>query len=308
MGLPETICSYTETMNDLNELQIFVLVAREMNFTRAAQALGVSKAAASRAIASLENRLGTRLFERTTRRLILTEAGETYFIHSQRALEESEDGEAAVSKLTNQPRGTLRVVMPVTLAQSSVGPRLAQFLQNYPELRLEITLKGGQIDPIAQRVDVVFQTARLENDSQIIQKRILSVQLGIYASPHYLARTAPLRVPRDLAENSCITLTAEREGTKWNLQKDGEVQEIRLRGRVAIGDPTVHRRLCLDGAGIAILPNWLIKDEVNEKTLVRVLPDWTPAPIELYVLYPTRLSMTPKLHAFMTFMETVLPC
>jgi DNA-binding transcriptional LysR family regulator len=294
-------------MNDLNELQIFVLVAREMNFTRAANVLGVSKAAASRAIASLESRLGTRLFERTTRRLTLTEAGETYFTYSKRALEEAEDGEAAVSKLTEQPRGTLRIAMPVTLAQHSVAPKLAQFLRTYPELRLEITLKGGQIDPIAQRVDVVFQTTRFETDSQIIQKRMLSVQLGIYASPQYLASAKPLCLPRDLAEHSCITLTAEREGTKWNLQKDGKIQELRLRGKVTVGDPAVHRRLCLDGVGIAVLPNWLVTDEVNNKTLVRVLPDWTPSPIELYALYPTRLSMTPKLNAFMKFVESVLP-
>lgn len=294
-------------MNDLNELQIFVLVASEMNFTRAANALGISKTAASRAIASLESRLGTRLFERTTRRLTLTEAGETYFTYSKRALEEAEDGEAAVSKLTEQPRGTLRIAMPVTLAQHSVAPKLAQFLRTYPELRLEITLKGGQIDPIAQRVDVAFQTTRLETDSQIIQKRMLSVQLGIYASPQYIASAKPLSVPRDLAEHSCITLTAEREGTKWNLQKDGKIQELRLRGRVSVGDPVVHRQLCLDGVGIAVLPNWLITGEVKNKTLVRVLPDWTPFPIELYALYPTRLSMTPKLNAFMRFMESVLP-
>ncbi len=294
-------------MRDLNEVAIFTLVVQEMSFTRAADALEISKAAASKAMARLEERLGTRLFERTTRRVRLTEAGEIYLNYARRAVEEVEDGDAAVSKLTKQPRGTLRVAMPVTLAQSSVAPKLARFLARYPELRLDVTLRGGQIDPIAQRFDVVFQTARPESDSQIIQRRMITVDLGIFSSPDYLSSAPPLRSPQDLARHSCLTLTASREGTKWTLHKDGKVQEIRLRGRIAVGDPLIHQRLCLDGAGIAILPGWLIQDQVRKNQLLRVLPEWVPTPIELFVLYPTRLSMTPKLKVFLAFIQDVVP-
>jgi DNA-binding transcriptional LysR family regulator len=222
-------------------------------------------------------------------------------------MEEAADGEAAVSKLADQPRGTLRVAMPVTLAQSSVAPKLAGFLQTYPELRIEITLRGGQIDPIAQRVDVAFQTTRPETDSQVIQKRMIKVQLGIYASSQYLKAACMPRSPQELTQHSCLTLTTAREGTNWSLHKDGKMQEVRLRGKVSIGDPVIHHRLCRDGAGIAILPNWLVQDDVRKKHLVRVLAEWTPSPIELYVLYPTRLSMTPKLNVFLKFMESVVP-
>ena len=294
-------------MKDLNELQIFTLIVQEMSFTRAASALEISKAAVSRAVASLEKRLATRLLERTTRRVRLTEAGEIYLAYARRAMEEAEGAEAAVSRLADQPRGTLRVVMPVTLAQSSVAPRLAPFLQRYPELRLEITLKGGQIDPIAQRVDVVFQTTQPETDSQLIQKRMMVVPLGLYASQPYLAAAPALHGPQDLAQHSCLTLTAAHEGTIWKLHKGGKVQEVRLRGKVAVGDPVIHHRLCLDGVGIAILPHWLVQQRVSGKQLVAVLPEWTPSPIELYVIYPTRLSMTPKLNAFLTFMKGVVP-
>ncbi len=294
-------------MRDLNELSIFAAIVDENSFTRAADALEISKAAVSKAISRLEARLGARLFERSTRRLRLTEAGETYLRYSRRALEEADEAEAAITKLNEKPRGTLRVVMPVTLAQGSVAPQLARFLRRYPELRLEISLGGGQIDPIAQHVDVVFQTAKPTADSQLIQKRMLKVQMGIYASPDYLTSAPPLRSPQDLLQHSCLTLTAMREGTKWNLQKSGKLQEIRIRGRLAIGDPVIHLRLCLDGVGIAILPNWLAEDHTRKQRIVRVLPDWTPSPIELYVLYPTRLSMTPKLKAFLEFIEAVVP-
>jgi DNA-binding transcriptional LysR family regulator len=294
-------------MNDLNELQIFTLIVQEMSFTRAASALEISKAAASRAIASLEQRLATRLFERTTRRVRLTEAGEIYFTYAKRAMEEAESAETAVSRLADQPRGTLRIAMPVTLAQSSVAPRLARFLQTYPELRLDITLKGGQIDPIAQRVDVVFQTTRPETDSQLIQKRMTAVPLGLYASRQYLIAAPPLRVPQDLVQHSCLTLTTAREGTIWKLYKAGKVQEVRLCSRVSVGDPVIHHRLCLNGVGIAILPNWLVQKGIRKEQLVAVLPEWVPNPIELYVIYPTRLSMTPKLNVFLKFIKNAIP-
>jgi DNA-binding transcriptional LysR family regulator len=294
-------------MTDLNELQIFAAVAQEMSFTRASAALGISKAAVSRAIASLESRLSTRLFERTTRRLTLTEAGETYLIHARRALEGAEEAEAAVSKLSEQPRGTLRVIMPVTMARSSVGPNLAGFLHTYPEMRIEITLRGGRMDPIAERVDVVFQTSRPETDSQIIQRRMTTVTVGIYASKHYLAKAPPLHSPQDLAKHSCITMNAARGPTTWTLHNNGKVQEVRVRGRVSIGDPMVHHQLCRDGVGVAAIPEWEVREDVEKKHLQRVLRAWTPSPIEVYVLYPTRLSMTPKLNAFLHFMEGVTP-
>lgn len=294
-------------MRDFNELNIFTAIVDEMSFTRAADVLEISKATASKAVANLEARLGARLFERTTRRLRLTEAGETYLSYARRALEEANDGEAAVTKLNEKPRGTLRVVMPVTLAQTSVAPKLARFLRCYPELRLEIALRGGQIDPIAQRVDVVFQTAKPVVDSGVIQRRVHTVPMGIYASAGYLKSAPPLRSPQDLLQHSCLTLTAAREGASWNVQKNGKEQEIRLRSRIAIGDPVIHLRLCIDGVGIAILPNWLANDHARKQRIVRVLPDWAPSPIELYVLYPTRLSMTPKLKAFLDFVEAVVP-
>jgi len=295
-------------MRDLNELGIFAAIVDEMSFTRAADALEISKAAASKTIARLEARLGARLFERSTRRLRLTEAGEIYLGYSRRALEEASDGETAVTRLNEKPRGTLRVVMPVTLAQASVAPKLARFLRLYPELRLEIRLAGGQIDPVAQRVDVVFQTAKPKLDSQVIQKRLLTVPMGVYASPGYLRSAPPLRSAQDLLQHSCLTLTSMRDAASWSLQKNGgKVQEIRVRGRIAIGDPVIHLRLCLDGVGVAILPHWVLSDHVRKQQIVRVLPDWTPSPIELYMLYPTRLSMTPKLRAFVDFVEGVVP-
>lgn len=136
----------------------------------------------------------------------------------------------------------------------------------------------------------------------------MTVQMGLYASPDYLRNAPPLRSPHDLPQHSCLTLTAAREGTTWTLHnKSDKTQEIRVRGRVAIGDPVIHLRLCLDGVGIAILPHWLTENHTRNENIVRVLPEWTPSPVELYVLYPTRLNMTPKLKAFVEFIEEVVP-
>jgi len=291
-------------MTDLNELQIFAAIAQTMSFTRAAEGLGISKAAVSRALVSLEARLGARLFERTSRQLALTEAGETYLRHARAAMEQAEQADAAVASLNEQPRGTLRVVMPVTLARAFVAPRLAAFLRDYPDLRIEIVLRGGQIDPIAQRVDVAFQTARPNTDAQTIQRRLATAPLGIYASPEYLARAGVLESPADLRQHSCLTITTSHQGVTWVLHKGSSIEEVRLHGRATVGDPGILAQLCHDGAGVAILPEWIVRETAQSRFLVRVLPEWTPAPIELYMLYPTRLSMTPKLRALLKFMET----
>jgi DNA-binding transcriptional LysR family regulator len=174
-------------------------------------------------------------------------------------MEEAEYAEAAVSKLADQPRGTLRVAMPVTLARSSVAPKLAQFLKTYPELRIEITLRGGLIDPIAERVDVVLQTTRPGVDAQTIQKRLAIIELGIYASRRYLATAPSPRLPQDLVQHSCLTMTTAREGTSWRMSKGGKVDEVRLRGRVSVDDPVIHRQLCLDGVGSRFCPiGWFV--------------------------------------------------
>jgi len=131
-------------MQDLNELAIFTAIVEEMSFTRAADALEISKALASKAVARLEARLGTRLFERTTRSLRITEAGEIFLDYARRALEEANEGEAAITKLNEKPQGILRVVMPVTLAQHSVAPKLARFLRRYPEIRLEFCSRADR--------------------------------------------------------------------------------------------------------------------------------------------------------------------
>ena len=145
-------------MNDFNEIAIFTAVAQEMSVTRAAAVLGISKAAVSRSVTSFEARLGTRLLERNTRRLRLTEAGEACLVHARLAVEEGQQAERSVFRLSDLPRGTLSVVLPVILAQFAVAPQLARFLATYPELALDLQLKGGQNDPIAQHVDVAFQT------------------------------------------------------------------------------------------------------------------------------------------------------
>ena len=111
----------------------------------------------------------------------------------------------------------------------------------------------------------------------------------------------------ELIRHACITLTTSREGTTWRLRRDNKVEEVRLRGRVSVGDTMIHHQLCRDGAGVAMIPEWQVDADVKRKRLVRVLPEWKPSPIELYALYPTRLSMTPKLNAFLRFVETTLP-
>jgi len=303
-----TDCFYKETiMVDLNDLQYFVQVSQAQSFTRAAKRLGVPKSNISRAIRRLENRLGVRLVERTTRKVALTEVGEVYLSRCQRMMEEAEQADLAVGALQGKPRGTLRVGAPVAFARSILGPVMGEFLRLYPELRLHLQLLNGNESPREGSFDVVVQAGVLE-DSGLLVKPLMQVRLGAYASPAYLLDQKLPETPADLVGLSCITTTCDTLGepgefTTWRLCRGAELKEVKVNARVSVPDPTINHQLALAGAGIALLAQSVVRADVEQGRLIRILPEWEPAPVELHALYPSRLDSSPKVRAFLGFLR-----
>ena len=294
-------------MIDLNDLQCFVHVSRAQSFTRAAKRLGVPKSNISRAIRRLENRLGVRLVERTTRKVALTEVGEVYLSRCQRMMEEAEQADLAVGALQGKPRGTLRVGAPVAFARSILGPVMGEFLRLYPELRLHLQLLNGNESPREGSFDVVVQAGVLE-DSGLLVKPLMQVRLGAYASPAYLLDQKLPETPADLVGLSCITTTCDTLGepgefTTWRLCRGAELKEVKVSARVSVPDPTINHQLALAGAGIALLAQSVVRADVEQGRLIRILPEWEPAPVELHALYPSRLDSSPKVRAFLGFLR-----
>lgn len=289
-------------MTDLNELQIFVQVAQTHSFTLAAKRLGVPKSAASRGLARLEQRLGVRLLQRTTRRVTLTDGGEVYLQHCQRVLEEAEQADLAVSALQAAPRGWLRVGAPLTFARLFLGELMEPFLARYPELRVHILLRGTDITSPDDNLDVLIQAGPLE-DSRLLVKRLGFGPRAIYAAPTYIEKQGMPDSPMCLRRHSCITTSESGAGATWRLRCGAELEEIQLSPRISVADPSIHHQLVLAGVGIAILPQSMVAVHQTQGRLVRVLPAWEPEPVELYAVYPSRLNQTPKLRVFLQWLE-----
>jgi DNA-binding transcriptional LysR family regulator len=294
-------------MNNLNELQFFVHVSQTQSFTKAAKRLGVPKSTVSRAIRRLEERLGVRLVERTTRRVALTEVGELYLNRCRRVMEEAQQADLAVGALQGKPRGTLRVGAPMAFARSILGPRMGEFLAMYPEMRVHLQLPNGDESPSEGSLDVVIRSGALE-DSGLLVKPLMRIRLGAYASPGYLASRKVPATLADLVELSCITTSCDTRGepgdfTTWRLRREGELREVRVDVRVSVPDPTINHQLALAGAGVALLAQSVVREDVDQGRLVRVLPDWEPEPVELHALYPSRLDSSPKVRVFLQFLR-----
>jgi DNA-binding transcriptional LysR family regulator len=292
---------------NLNELQFFVHVSRAQSFTLAAKRLGVPKSTVSRAIHRLETRLGIRLVERTTRRVSLTEAGELYLDRCQRVMEEAEQAELAIGALQAQPRGKLRIGAPVQFVRSVLGPILGEFLNTYPELRLELHLLNRALSLREGSLDLIISAGPLE-DSGLLVKPLLTIRLGVYASPIYLQRYGTPDSPASLRAQRCITTNCgafgePRDSTIWRLRRGTEVQEVRVDSHASVPDPMINYQLAVAGVGVALLSQSIARKDEEQGRLIRILPDWEPDPVELHALYSSRLDTSPKVRVFLQFLR-----
>jgi DNA-binding transcriptional LysR family regulator len=292
-------------MTNLNELQIFVQVAQTQSFTTAAERLGLPKSSVSRSIRRLEARLGVRLIERSTRRVALTEEGQIYFERCERVLEEAEQADIEIGALQARPRGMLRVGAPGIFARSVLGPALGDFLAQYPDVRIIL----HQLDTIPRErvLDVIIRPGPLE-DSGLLVKPLFRIRIAVYASPTYLENRAAPDSPAALREHSSIATNCGGFGdagdaTVWRLRHGSEIREVPVVSRIAVPDPAISHQLALAGAGVALLSQSAVKRDVELGRLVRLLPDWEPEPVELYALYSSRLSSSPKVRAFVQFLK-----
>ena len=294
-------------MMNLNELQIFSLVAQASSFTKAAAQLRVPKSSVSRAISRLEQRLTVQLIQRTTRSVRLTDAGKLYIVHCRRVIEEAEQADIAIGAMMAVPRGTLRIGVPVAFARFVLEPLLNEFLLLYPELNVDIELLNSKERLSDDGLDLVVRMGPLE-DSGWLVKSLMQVRLGLYASPALLKQHRRPVSPADLrlypcTASNCIPLNEPGGHTVWRLRHGRETQEVRVAARVTLPDPSIHRQLALKGVAISILAQAEVVEDLKLRRLVRVLPDWEPEPIALYALYPSRLSASPKVRALVEFLD-----
>ncbi|PCJ46766.1 MAG: LysR family transcriptional regulator [Moraxellaceae bacterium] len=285
-------------------MMVFVAVVEAQSFTLAAERLGIPKANISRKVSRLEKQLNVRLLERSTRSQHLTEAGKIYLTHCKRIQSEIELAESGLSELLSTPKGLLRIGASVTIGQQVLKSTLSRFMAEYPEINLQLNLVNRRVDLIEEGYDLVIRVGQLE-DSQLIGKYLGTAKRKIYASPQYLKKQNPIKKPEDLLQCDCLIMDTVHQDYKWLLESNNKTSELTISPRLVVQDFLILQQTVIDGLGIAILPDYMCDDAIHKKQLVEVLPAWGMPDIDIYALYPTHKSKTPKLSAFLEFIKVV---
>jgi DNA-binding transcriptional LysR family regulator len=285
-------------MDIFRNMHVFVAVAKASSFRRAAEALGLPGSTVSRRIAELEHDVGLRLFNRTTRRVELTEGGRLYFENCQRIVQEAELAHLELTHLQARPSGVIRASLPVDFSVMFLSPVLADFSRLHPGIRFELDLTPAQANLVEGSVDVAIRMG-LPKEQNLIARHIASMDCGLYASPAYLAQHAGPATPQALSAHECLRM---RDGP-WTLhpRAGGPAAVVEVSGRFVANNVGMLRQLALAGLGImANVERWAAQD-VAEGRLVRVLPEWAPPPGQAYALTETRL-LPAKVRVFIDYL------
>lgn len=293
-------------MQSLTDIAVFVKVVELSSFTAAAEALQMSQPVVSKAVTRLEEKLGARLLNRTTRRLSLTEAGSELYRRSVRALEEIANAELEVARFQTEPRGTLRVSAPMSFSILQLGSKLQSFLERHPGVSVELNLDDRRVDLVDEGFDVAIRIADLQ-DSSLVARKIVPCRQVICAAPAYLKKHGTPQRPEDLLEHNCILYSFLTHAREWRLtDPQGEMHVVPLKGSLQTNNGLVNRAAALSGVGLAMLPTFYVGEQLRSGELEPVLCKFRPADIAIYAVYPQRRNLTPKVRAFVDFLAETL--
>lgn len=283
-------------MFDLSDLRAFSRIADSGSVSGAARALNMPKSSVSRALARLEESLGTVLIERSTRHLRLTDTGLLFQRHARRILDDVGEAENAIGGLVGHPRGDLRVSVPFTFAAGSLAKMLPTFLKTYPEVRVVLTVDNRTVDLLTEEIDVAIRIGPLR-DSELIARRLTTFKLWPCASAAYLAHHAAITLPEDLLAHTLLA-HADRLET-WRFHAiDGTASEVQIGRGTVVPEPEVLKTMLVEGAGIGLLPDFHAAAAIAAGTLVRVLPRYTCGQVDAHALYPSHRSLSAKVRVF----------
>ncbi|MGQ0457832.1 MAG: LysR family transcriptional regulator [Hyphomicrobium sp.] len=290
-------------MTAISDLDIFARVARTGNMSMAGREMGLSPAVVSKRISVLEDRLGARLFQRTTRQLTLTETGEGYFRRVVDILSLVEEAEDYVSRRNTKPRGILRISAPTSFGQKQIAPHLPEFLTRYPDIELDVHATDAFSDIIRDGFDLAIRIGELE-DSSLVARKLANEQRVICAAPEYLLRAGTPKSLNDLETHNCLLAGAQ---DMWRLDgPDGPV-DVRVRGNLKSNSAELVRLGLMQGLGLALRATWDVGAELARGELVVVLPAYAgTSKNAIYALYPCREFMPAKVNAFLEYFAAVI--
>ncbi|MDR7151745.1 DNA-binding transcriptional LysR family regulator [Hydrogenophaga palleronii] len=289
-------------MDRWTEIELFVQVAETGSMSRAAEALNLSNASASRHLAALEERLGVRLVERNTRRLYLTETGQEFFQRAKGILSDLRDAESTVNAAALNPTGVLRVTSSLSFAMHHIAPLLREFTDRYPNVTVHVEAANRYLDIIDNNIDVAIRTREYEPDSNITIRRLGETRRILAASPGYLARHGFPRTLDDLQKHKLLIYVHANNPNELRFTKGDEHRSVSVHGLLETNDGQIVRAAALDGMGILVQPSYIIYDDIVAGRLVPVLDDWDLPHLTINLAYPSRKHLSAKVRAFIDFM------
>ena len=292
----------------LDDLYYYAMVVKHGGFAAAGRELGVPKSRLSRHVNRLEERLGVRLLQRSTRRFVVTDTGENLYRHCQAMLAEAESAFEVVEQAQSEPRGLLRVACPIALASTQLAPLIPRFLRRYPKVRLDLHVDNRRIDVLAERFDAALRVrTEPSGEDGLVMRRFAELCELLVASPDYLEQTGQPAHPDDLRRLSTLSF-APGETQHWTLNgPNGQQVDIEHAPRLLSHNFPVLRQAALDDLGIALLPASVIEADLASGRLVHVLPDWRLPQGVLHVVFPSRRGLLPAVRAFIDFLVDELP-
>jgi DNA-binding transcriptional LysR family regulator len=289
-------------MDEMSELRLFVRMVAAGSLSETARRLNSSLPAMSRRLAGLEKRLGVRLVDRSTRRFTLTEEGSRYHERAVKILADLDEAEAEISAKVASPQGHIRVGAPLEIGRRRFAPLIAEFSKKYPRITIELSLNDAPIDVIGDDLDIGVHVDQ-RAVGNIMTRKIISSRRAVIASPDYLAKHGTPAKPDDLLAHGCICLVRGRHiFDRWTFSEGGKTREVQVRGALMSDHAEVVHNWALMGCGITLKAFWDIEDDLKAGRLVEVLAPFSASEINLYVFYPSRNHLPPRVRVFIDFL------
>ncbi|MEM8721021.1 MAG: LysR family transcriptional regulator [Cyanobacteria bacterium P01_G01_bin.39] len=293
-------------MDKFASMRAFTQVVQSGGFAAAARKMGLSRSTVNKLVINLEQELQVQLLQRSTRQVNPTPTGLAYYERCLNILSEVEAAELEVSQLQIEPRGTLRINAPMSFGTLYLGKAIAEFMVQYPDLQVQLTLDDRLVDPIAEGYDVTIRIAPPETSPNLVYQAIAPVPRILCAAPGYLSQKGIPKIPSELKQHSCLHYGQIITGNQWQLFHNEEEYQIVVQGVLCSNNGEVLRDAAVQGLGIALLPRFIIKQELEQEILVRVLPECQAAPISLGLIYPLNRHLNTKIKLLVEFLSRKL--
>ena len=290
-------------MDRFAAMSVFAKVVELGNFARAAERLELSTSAVSRQVADLEARLQTRLLNRTTRKLSLTEGGHAFYERCVQVLVDLEEAEQAAAQTSLVPRGTIKLTCGQSFGLLYLGPAMAEFLERYPEVKFDVSLSDRVVDLVEEGFDLGVRIGAL-GPANLIARKLGETKLIACASRAYLEKHGTPRVPEDLGKHNCVTYAYVPDSNVWRFRDpEGVEQTVTVSGNLHANNGDLLTQAAVNGIGIVYEPDFIVGPALAARQVVRLLEGWEPAPLGIYAVYASRKHLSAKVRAFVDFMS-----